>query len=285
MTNQAMRSAAADASADGAALSTDQIEAERKRKRSAKAVTAQIYAWSSIFAGLAMWEIAGRYIVKNPLFLATPTQAAVSIGKMIANGELAYHSWVSGQEFLIGFTAACIAGVVIGLLMATMEKAAFTLNPWVSGIYATPVIAVAPLFILWFGIGIWSKVAVVISLVIFPVIINTEVGIRSVDKQLIEAVRSFGATPGQIFRKVSLPAATPFILAGIRLGVGRGLIGVVVGELFGSRAGLGFLIIQSAEVFNMPDLFAGIIVLAAAGIGLTAAFRVLERHLVPWHNQ
>jgi NitT/TauT family transport system permease protein len=155
----------------------------------------------------------------------------------------------------------------------------------VAGIYATPIVAVSPLFILWFGIGIWSKVAVVISLVVFPVIINTEVGIRSTDRQLIEAVRSFGATPMQIFRKVSLPAATPFILAGIRLGVGRGLIAVVVGELFGSRAGLGFLIIQSAEVFDMPQLFAGIIVLASTGILLTAAFRALEQVLVPWHYQ
>jgi NitT/TauT family transport system permease protein len=128
-------------------------------------------------------------------------------------------------------------------------------------------------------------VAVVISLVVFPVIINTEVGIRSADKQLIEMVRAFGATQTQVFWKVSLPAATPFILAGIRLGVGRGLIGVVVGELFGSRAGLGFMIVQAAEVFDMPLLFAGIIVLAAAGILLTAAFRSLERRLVPWHYQ
>lgn len=285
MTNQAIKGAAADAAADAAAPPREHIEMMRKRRRTERVVRAQIYAWTSVFTGLLAWELAGRFYVKNPLFLATPTQALVSIGKMIASGELAYHAWVSAQEFLIGFIAACIAGILVGLLIATFEKAADTLNPWVAGIYATPVVAVAPLFILWFGIGIWSKVAVVISLVIFPVIINTEVGIRSTDRQLIEAVRAFGATPMQIFRKVSLPAATPFILAGIRLGVGRGLIGVVVGELFGARAGLGFLIIQSAEVFNMPDLFAGIIVLAAAGIVLTAAFRALERVLVPWHNQ
>ena len=289
MANQTIKGAASDASADGAAPASDQaadpVEAERQRKRKAKAVTAQIYACCSVFAGLAMWEIAGRYVVKNPLFLATPTQAIGSIGKMIANGELAYHTWVSAQEFLIGFSMAVVAGVLIGLAIAMYEKAANILNPWVSGIYATPVVAVAPLFILWFGIGIWSKVAVVVSLVVFPVIINTEVGIRSTDRTLIEAVRAFGATPSQIFWKVSLPAATPFILAGIRLGVGRGLIAVVIGELFGARAGLGFLIIQSAEVFNMPDLFAGIIVLAAFGIGLTAACRKLEGYLVPWHNQ
>jgi len=246
---------------------------------------AQGTAFLSVLTGLALWEVVGRYMVKNKLFLATPLQAIEKIGETILSGELAHHSWVSIQEFMIGFVVACIAGIAIGLFMARSERTANALNPWVSGIYATPVIAVAPLFILWFGIGIWSKVAVVISLVVFPVIINTEVGIRSADKQLIEMVRAFGATQTQVFWKVSLPAATPFILAGIRLGVGRGLIGVVVGELFGSRAGLGFMIVQAAEVFDMPLLFAGIIVLAAAGILLTAAFRSLERRLVPWHYQ
>ena len=139
--------------------------------------------------------------------------------------------------------------------------------------------------ILWFGIGIWSKVFVVFSVVVFPVIINTEAGIRNTDRTLIEAVRSFGATPLQIFLKVSLPSATSFILAGLRLGIGRGLIGVVVGELFGSRAGLGYMILQSAEVFNMPRLFTGVVILALAGIGMTAAFHALERVLVPWHRR
>lgn len=254
-------------------------------RRAGRAVRAQAPAVVSVLVGLALWEVAGRYLVKNKLFLATPIQALEKIWATLLTGELIHHSWVSAQEFIVGFTAACVAGILIGMVMASSERAADALNPWVSGIYATPVIAVAPLFILWFGIGIWSKVAVVISLVIFPVIINTEVGIRSADKQLIEMVRAFGASPVQIFWKVSLPAATPFILAGIRLGVGRGLIGVVVGELFGARAGLGFLIVQAAEVFDMPLLFAGIIVLAAAGILLTAAFRALERYLVPWHYQ
>lgn len=250
-----------------------------------RAMRRQLTAATSVFVGLAIWEVIGRYLVKNALFLATPIQAFEKIIQLLTTGELEHHSWVSLQEFVIGFVAACLAGIVVGLFMATSERIANALNPWVSGIYATPIIAVAPLFILWFGIGVWSKVAVVISLVVFPVIINTEAGIRSADRQLIEMVRAFGATPSQIFWKVSLPAAAPFILAGIRLGVGRGLIGVVVGELFGARAGLGFMIVQAAEVFDMPLLFAGILVLAAAGIALTAGFRALERVLVPWHYQ
>lgn len=265
-----------------AAESTTVSGSARRRERAEFAKT-QSVTWLSVFCGLLIWELLGRFVVQNSLFLATPLQAVEAMVELWLSGELQHHIWVSGQEFIIGFVAACLAGIVIGLFMASFERVANALNPWVSGIYATPIVAVAPLFILWFGIGVWSKVAVVVSLVIFPVIINTEVGIRSVDRQLVEVVRAFGANRMQIFFKISLPAATPFILAGVRLGVGRGLIGVVVGELFGSRAGLGFLIMESAEVFNMPRIFAGILVLAIAGIVLTALFRKLERWLAPWY--
>jgi len=236
-----------------------------------------------VLAGLLLWELIGRFVVKNALFLATPSQTALALVKLWSEGALQHHSWVSTQEFVLGFALAVALGIPIGLVTASWRRPAAMLNPWISGLYATPIIALAPLFILWFGIGIWSKVAVVASLVLFPVIINTDAGVRNADRQLIEAVRSFGASKLQLFTKVSLPAALPFILAGLRLGVGRGLIGVVVGELFGARAGLGFMITQAAEVFNMPQLFAGVVVLAAAGIVLTAAFQALERRLVPWN--
>lgn len=238
----------------------------------------------SVVGGLLLWELAGRFLVDNPLFLATPLQAIAELIEMTVSGELQYHVWVSGQEFLYGFLIGSGGGILIGLAMASSRPANAMLAPWVAGLYATPIIAVAPLVILWAGIGIWSKVIVVVSVVIFPVIINTEAGIRSTDRALIEAVRSFGANRYQIFTKVSLPSALPFILAGLRLGIGRGLIGVVVGELFGARAGVGFMILQSAEVFNMPRLFAGVAVLAAAGIALMALCRNAERWLVPWNR-
>jgi NitT/TauT family transport system permease protein len=118
----------------------------------------------------------------------------------------------------------------------------------------------------------------------FTMIINTEVGLRQTSPRLIEMLRSFGASRSQIFWKLLLPSATPFILAGLKLGIGRGLIGVVVAELFGSRAGLGQLISQSADSFNMPNLFAAVVILAAAGIAMTAGFSWMEKHLVPWTN-
>ncbi|MDP2358045.1 MAG: ABC transporter permease [Beijerinckiaceae bacterium] len=223
-----------------------------------------------------------RFVIANTLLLASPTQIVGAILELLASGELQRHFFVSAQEFLWGYVSGCVLGVLLGLSMANSVAAQRALQPWVSGLYATPTVALAPLFILWFGVGIFSKVIVVALLVIFPVIINTEAGIRTTNPQLIETVRSFGATRFQIFTKVSLPSALPFIFAGFKLGIGRGLIGVVVAELFGARAGLGQLISQSAETFNMPALFAGVIVLAIAGILLTSAFTWLERKLVPW---
>ena len=217
-------------------------------------------------AGSALWELHSRFLVANALFLAAPSQIVAAIYNLAATGELWHHIAISAAEFALGYVIASVLGIALGLAMASSDTVKQALQPWISGLYATPTIALAPLFILWFGIGIWSKVIVVISLVLFPVTINTEAGLRTTSERLIEMLRTFGATRRQIFFKVSLPSAMPFILAGLKLGIGRGLIGVVVAELFGSRAGLGRLISQSADAFNMPDLFAGVVVLAVAGI-------------------
>jgi NitT/TauT family transport system permease protein len=236
----------------------------------------------SVVTGLALWELVSRFIVSNSLFLASPSQVVVALWHLGESGELWRHVETSAAEFVIGYLIATVLGIGLGLSMANSAVAKSALQPWVSGLYATPTIALGPLFILWFGIGIWSKVIIVILLVLFPVTINTEAGIRNASERLIEMLRCFGATPRQIFFKVSLPSATPFILAGLKLGIGRGLIGVVVAELFGSRLGLGRLIGASADSFNMPELFAAVVVLAGSGIGLTAAFTWLESRLVPW---
>jgi NitT/TauT family transport system permease protein len=236
----------------------------------------------SILGGLAIWEFFSRVVVNNALFLAAPTQIIGAIVDLAETGELQHHMAISGIEFIIGYVIACFLGIALGVGMAGSATIKQMAQPWVSGLYATPTIALAPLFILWFGIGIWSKVIVVVTLVLFPVTINTEAGLRQTSERLAEMLRSFGASRQQIFWKLSLPSATPFMLAGLKIGIGRGLIGVVVAELFGSRAGLGRLISQSADSFNMPELFAGVVVLAGAGIVMTAGFSWLEGRLVPW---
>src|ERR1700685_1273795 len=208
----------------------------------------------SVAGGLLLWELISRFLVDNALFLAAPSQIALAIYNLAVSGELWHHMGISAAEFALGYVIASILGIALGLAMASSVTMKQALQPWVSGLYATPTIALAPLFILWFGIGIWSKVIVVISLVLFPVAINTEAGLRTTSERLIEMLRSFGATKRQIFYKISLPSALPFILTGLKLGIGRGLIGVVVAELFGSRVGLGRLIRPSADAINMPGV-------------------------------
>jgi len=258
------------------------LETKGRRRIALFAMKGEYVAILSIVTGLVTWQILSDYLVANSLFLASPTQVLNALVALSVSGELWPHFGTSAIEFLLGYAIASILGIAIGLLIATSPFWKSWCQPWISGLYATPTVALAPLFILWLGIGIWSKILVVILLVIFAVIINTEAGIRSTSERYLEMMRSFGATKRQLFLKVSLPSATPFILAGLKLGIGRGLIGVVVAELYGSRLGLGRLIGQSADSFNMPDLFAAVTILAASGISMTMAFSKLEARLVPW---
>ena len=253
-----------------------------RRKSSFLAKRSSSASALSIIGGLAIWEFCGRFLVKNSLFLATPSQVVEEIIELARTGELGVHVWASAQEFVIGLSIAIVLGIAIGFVMASSRIGEQVFGPWVTALYATPTVAISPLIILWAGIGVWSKAIVVIINSIFPMIINTDAGLRATDKHLIDAARCFGASRLQIFWKVSLPSAIPFVLAGLKLAVGRGLVAVVVAELFGSRAGLGYLLVQAAEVFNMPRLFAAVVILAVTGIVLTALVGRLERFLLPW---
>ncbi|MQB00741.1 MAG: ABC transporter permease subunit [Actinobacteria bacterium] len=238
-------------------------------------------AGSLVFVLVAL-EIVARYIIDNQLFLASPTrvyQAGVALGR---SGELWTHIYTSGIEFILGFAIASVVGIAIGALMGLSTTVRAYLEPWVSALYATPIIAIGPLFILWFGLGITSKVLLVVVTAIFPVIINTHVGLTNVDQSLHESVRSFGASKWQLFRMVRLPSSLPFLVAGERLAVARALVGVVVAELFGARAGLGYLILVSAQTFNTANLFVGVIVLAGSGVIAMAVLQRLEYRLSPW---
>jgi NitT/TauT family transport system permease protein len=195
------------------------------------------------------------------------------------------HIWVSLIEFAGGFGLSVIVGILFGVLMAGSRWARNFFEPWVSMLYATPIIALGPLFTLWLGIGVASKIAIVFLTAVFPILINTVVGLTAADRTLVEVARSFGANQSQIYRKVRLPSALPFIIAGLRLGVARALVGVVVAELFGARAGLGFLILISAQNFDTAALFVGVFVLAIAGVASVELLKWIEVRLAPWRFQ
>jgi NitT/TauT family transport system permease protein len=232
-----------------------------------------------------VWELFVRIWMPHSISVAPPSAVYHEYVRLIRNGQLVTDIKTSGQEFLIGYAFALVLGVAIGLLMGGIRGVRDYLDPLVSALYATPVIGLAPLFIIWFGIGINSKIAVVFLLAILPIIINTESGIRTVDPHLVETARAFSAGRSQIFRKVLLPGALPQIVTGLRLGIGRGLLGVVAGELFAAQAGLGYLIVASSQLFNPAGVFVGITALAFAGIVSMVLLRRLERHLAPWRTE
>jgi NitT/TauT family transport system permease protein len=232
-------------------------------------------------AGL-IWELTARYIVDNPLFLPTLVAVAERALSLWSTGELQEHIWISFIEFAGGFFLAAVFGILAGIGMAASPTARGFFDPWVSMLYATPILALGPLFILWMGIGVASKIAVIFLTAVFPILINTLVGLTTTDRILIDVARSLGASPRQIYLKVRMPAALPFIIAGLRVSVARALVGVVVAELFGARAGLGFLIINSAQSFDTAAVFVGVIILAVAGVASVAALKWIERVMAPW---
>jgi NitT/TauT family transport system permease protein len=232
-------------------------------------------------AGGVLWELVARWL-NDPLFLVPPTTVVIHGAEMVAGGQLLPHVWASLAEFALGMVLACLVGVVLGLAIAVSRRFDdFTIG-WIAALYATPIVALAPLVILWFGITLASKVFVVFAVAVFPVLVNTAEGIRSTDPHLIEAARAFNANRRQIFTRVMIPFALPFIFAGFRLAVGRGLIGVVVGEFFGANVGLGYLIFQASSRFDMPSLFVAVSVLALMGVILTTLANWTTERLTPW---
>ncbi|HLG73448.1 MAG TPA: ABC transporter permease, partial [Chloroflexota bacterium] len=191
---------------------------------------------------LALWEWAGTSGAVNPLFSSAPSRIATAFGGLIASGELAHDCVVSGLEFVYGFALAIVIGIPFGILMGWYKPLNAILDPFVNFFYATPRVALLPLMIIWLGIGINSKIAIVYLGAVFAILINTITGMHALDEQLIKAARSFGASDMQIFKTIALPGSVPFILGGIRLGLGHALIGVVVGELYAATAGVGYLI-------------------------------------------
>lgn len=233
---------------------------------------------------VAIWELAARYGIRDERIFSPFSKVLVALVRLFYTGEIWKHLFVSGSELLIGFLLAGLAGVVAGFLMGTVRLIREYLNPWISGLYSAPLVALAPFYIMLFGIGIPAKVALVFTVVFFPVAINTFAGVCSTDPGLIEVARSFNASRGQILTKVFLPYSLVYIVAGLRLGVGRGLTGVVVAEFFFANAGLGFLIALAGQTFNTSLLFAGVLIFAGAGVVLTAVLKHVEEKLAPWRR-
>lgn len=231
------------------------------------------------------WELSTRLEIINPFYVPPFSKILVKGYELFANGSIWEHMWFSLTNFSIGFAISVILGVVIGVPMGWYKGVSKTFDPLLSGIYATPLIALLPLIIMIFGLGPLSKVIMTILAAVFPVLINTMVGISNTDHRLITMARAFGAKDSQIFLKVSLPGSLPYVVAGMRVALGRALVYIVVAEQYGAAMGLGYLSSLAAQRFQMAAMFVPIVIIAGLGAGLNELLKAIENRLEKWKPQ
>jgi ABC-type nitrate/sulfonate/bicarbonate transport system permease component len=229
---------------------------------------------------LLLWEIFGRQV--NPLFLSYPSAIARAFGQVLATGEFQRQALISLEVFAIGLSAALILGIGLGLLMGRYRLAEYLLDPYVYAFDATPRVALIPVLLLWFGLGISSRIAIVFLSGLFPVLMNTFSGVRTVSTTLVEVGRAYGARERELFSKIILPAALPFIMAGIRLAIGRALIGIITAEMFTAVTGLGALLIRYSSALATDKFFVPVIFLSLLGVILSSGVEKLQKRLAPW---
>ena len=233
----------------------------------------------SVGVFLLVWEAAPRLHLVDPFYTSQPSRiAAASVGVIRGGGFLRDVS-VSLSEFALGFSLALIIGVPAGLLLGAFPVLRYLLDPPVMAIYATPELALLPIIVVWLGIGIESKIAVVFVAAVIPVLVNSIAGVRQVDRSLVLAARSFGARQRQVFAKVILPSSLPAVMIGIRLGMSRAVLGVVVAEMYVSQEGVGNQIMRYGSAFRIDYLLFYVLLVSAFGFAGTAAMRKLEERL------
>jgi len=236
----------------------------------------------SVIAFLLFWEFSVAFGWANPLFTSSPSRIWAAAYEMFRDGSIYPDLAVSAEEFVLGYGLAVVVGVPLGILMGWYSRLNAVLDPFVNALYATPRIALMPLIIIWFGIDLSAKIAIIFLSTVFPILVNTMTGVRTMERDFVKVARSFGATDAQLFRTVALPSSVPNLLTGLRLGLGHALIGIVVGEMYGASAGIGFMMQTAGATFQTDKVMVGILIIAAAGMGLTQVLRMIEKKFDVW---
>src|SRR5713101_3881805 len=231
---------------------------------------------------LGAWHLAS--IPAGKLLLPSPLDIVPAFVDEIRSGQLLTATFISLQVFAAGYLLAIVSGVALGVLMGGMPRLGETLEIYMNALNATPRVALIPFIILWFGLGAPAKIVVVWFQAVMPILINTYAGVQNTDPDLLEAARSFGARPRQIFRYIMLPAALPYIVTGLRLGGANAMVGTVIAELYTALSGLGYLIAQFGGTFQTAKYFSPVLVLAAIGMLISQSLKIVERRLARWKN-
>lgn len=244
-----------------------------------------LFGWRLLLTAvlLAAWEIAAT-TVTTPFWISQPSRVFDRLLSLTMSGLLFWHIAATLQAALLGLALGGVVGVAAGLLLGARPRIAEVVDPLLMGLNSLPRVALAPLFIIWFGIGLPSKVILAFSLVVFPVLINAYQGVRGVDQSLVDMLRTMHASPWLIARRVTLPSTLPWIVAGLRIGLGMALIGAVVGELVGSNRGVGYYIEAAAANFDTTGVFAGLVILMVLTIALNELMKAIEARLFRWRS-
>ena len=260
----------------------DQVRAERAaaERRQRRALLNLAIRVGSLATALALWQWVGSNI--DPVLFTTPSKVALAAVDMIGSGELWTYLWPSLVVLGIGLSLAAIAGVGIGLLLARYWILDVALTVYITFLYSIPSVALVPLIVLWAGFETTAKVIILFMFAFFPMVINTYQGVKAVDHKLIEVGRAFRCSERQLWANIVIPAALPFIVTGLRLALGRGLIGMVLADLYTAISGIGYLIVRTASTYQVNKMFVPIVTLGLLGVSLTALLRVVEKRVAPW---
>jgi NitT/TauT family transport system permease protein len=231
-----------------------------------------------------VWELLARYVVHNRLILVPFTEMVGALGTEVSDGQLWTNLWTTLVEILMAFPIAVLGGMAIGALLAGSKPLRQTLEPLLTALNSLPIVALAPLCVAALGFGLSSKVVMVALMAIFPVITNTDTGLRSADPNLIEAAHAFCASRWQVLRTVTLPNAVPIIVGGLRIAFARALVGVIVAEFFGAVAGVGFAIVAASQAYETARLLAYVVIIGIVGLVASLGLEALERRLAPWRD-
>ncbi|HSF16079.1 MAG TPA: ABC transporter permease [Vicinamibacteria bacterium] len=230
------------------------------------------------------WEVGVLVGWLDPFFTSQPTAIATELVEQIATGELTENLAVSLGEFVVGFGSAIALGILLGMLAGWYRTLEYALDPFIWFFYAAPLVAFYPLFVLWLGLGPRTVAAISFLLALPPIMTNTLSGMKHVDPTLVRAARSLGAGKGDLFLKVALPASVPMVMAGLRLGVGRALTGVVIAELFGATAGLGFSISYYGSLLRTTEMMTSLVVIVGLGVLFHQGLSMLEGRFDSWRS-
>jgi ABC-type nitrate/sulfonate/bicarbonate transport system permease component len=231
---------------------------------------------------LLIWEILVLFSVVDPLFISSPSRIWIAGVKYVTSEGFMQDFIASGLELLIGFGLALVVGIPLGIVMGWYTKFNYFIDMAFSFMYSSPRIALVPLFIIWFGIGLGSKVAIIFLGALFPIVFNTLLGVKTIDPVLMNVPRSYNAKDFQIFKTLVLPSSVPAMISGVRLGLGHALIGVVVGEMMAATHGVGHMMFTAGQTFQTDLVFVGLLIIAGFGVILTSLVQILERHFDKW---